>query len=421
MNVDIPNDLIPNLMNVSREFINVVKEIMYDKYYPNFYFEFREEEAYIFIKQVITKFYGIDYYNSEYKEMLDDLKNKKYDNNKPVIVISNYKKFLTLLVNIQKEVVKDFIMKNPYKSTSFPRYEMINNLKNIWLRMTSLDFNNPLDFLKKEYLMLYDDSLSEYKNEKYLGSVSSLDNNILTVKRNISKSYNECCKEIQIRLYDKKCYNPDYPYNYAELPVIRYGIYTKNGKKICKIGSIQNVASYEYDFVKYINKERYKLNSNIDDEYIKKVEPKSVLSLSIFIDILNKEGIYDIEIPSMHVLDYEYHKKYYKYQLIKLMKDWDLESRKKYPINYKEDIDKLSKVYKKEDIISEIKTERFIKTIERIMIHHNVFKIKSYPLEVDDMFHIEFMPFSKDNIDNDILKEIYDLIDNNYRNKEIYK
>ena len=64
MNVDIPNDLIPNLMNVTREFINVVKEIMYDKYYPNFYFEFREEEAYIFIKQVITKFYGIDYYNT---------------------------------------------------------------------------------------------------------------------------------------------------------------------------------------------------------------------------------------------------------------------------------------------------------------------------------------------------------------------
>ena len=414
----VSDDLIPNLKNLSREFINAMKEIMYDKYYPNFYFEFREDKVFTYMKKIIIDFYGEDYYNSEYKMMIDDLKNKNYDNNKPVLIINDYKKFLSLLLLIYKEVVKQFFIRTSYSSCPFPRFEIGNYLKNIWLRMTPLDFNDPLIFLKNEYLMLIDQTLSKYNDEQILGKLKSFNDDIITIKNIISHNWDENSKELRIKIFDNDNYDSCY---YINLPVVRYGIYSSNGKKICRIGSIQNIEFYKDSLSKYVDKVRYKLNSNIDKEYIEKVEPKNILSLSILIDILNKEGIYDIEIPSMYVLDYEYHRKYYKKLLDKFNEEWTLDKKKNLPRYYDDDKKQLSKVYKKQDLISEIKIERLIKTIERLMIHYNTFKIKSYPNELDNKFHIEFKPFTKDNINNDILKEIYDLVENSYKNMVLHK
>ena len=123
----------------------------------------------------------------------------------------------------------------------------------------------------------------------------------------------------------------------------------------------------------------------------------------------------------MYVLDYEYHRKYSKKLLDRITEEWTLDKKKNLPRYYDDDKKLLSKVYKKQDLISEIKTERLLKTIERIMIHYNTFEIKSYPNELDNIFHIEFTPFTEDNIDNDILKEIYILVGNSYENKSLHK
>ena len=150
------------------------------------------------------------------------------------------------------------------------------------------------------------------------------------------------------------------------------------------------------------------------------VEPNSILSLSLFINLLHKEGITDIEIPGLYVLDYEYHEKRNSIILNEFKKEWNDEKRKeRIPEVYQQNLEYMNKNYNKQDLISEIKTERFIRIFQRILYHFPKGKINSYPGEVDNLLHINIpIVKSKNEINGDILKEFYRLIESKYNENE---
>ena len=277
--------------------------------------------------------------------------------------------------------------------TGFPVYEKNNCFEQIWLRATPDDFNNPEEFLRKQVEMIKDKSFEKYDKETYLGKLTFLDDNIICVRNGIARTWDENSREFEITIYDKKHYNNTQLFNrpHCTLPVIRYGIYEKEGKKVCSISSIQSryqsLADKEQekrqDIKKKINRRKYKVNANVPEEYQDKVEPKSILAVSLFINILNQEGITDIEVPSMYVLDYEYHEKRSRKLLEDFKKEWTKDRKERSSLIYKEEANYLKRNYNKQDLISEIKTEGIIKKFQRILYHYSNGRIMSYPGELD--------------------------------------
>ena len=340
-----------------------------------------------------------------------------------MMIINNYKEFFNLLRQIYERDIELFFRRTDY--SGFPVYEKDNLFKEIWLRMTPEDFNHPEYFLKKQALMIKDETFHKFDKETYLGKLSFLDNNIICTKNGIARTWDENFREFQFIIYDKEYYHNNELFNrpHYTLPVIRYGIYEKEGKKICSIGSIQN-KNYEKDEEKglkrRINREKYKINKEINDSEVLTVEPNSILTLSLFINLLHQEGITDIEIPGMYVLDYEYHEKRNKVILKEFKKEWEDEKRReKFSKWYQQNLIYMDKNYEKQDLISEIKTERFIKIFQRILYHFPKGKINSYPGEADNLLHINIPIIkNKNDINGDILKEFYELVDRKYNENE---
>lgn len=421
----IDESLKPTFENVTREFIVYsMHELLFNDEIPNIGFEFTENEAVEFIEKILNDFVKKnDCFYKESKKIIDNIKHKEYKGNIPVMIINNYKEFFNLLRQIYERDIELFFRRTDY--SGFPVYEKDNLFKEIWLRMTPEDFNHPEYFLKKQALMIKDETFHKFDKETYLGKLSFLDNNIICTKNGIARTWDENFREFQFIIYDKEYYHNNELFNrpHYTLPVIRYGIYEKEGKKICSIGSIQN-KNYEKDEEKglkrRINREKYKINKEINDSEVLTVEPNSILTLSLFINLLHQEGITDIEIPGMYVLDYEYHEKRNKVILKEFKKEWEDEKRtEKFSKWYQQNLIYMDKNYEKQDLISEIKTERFIRIFQRILYHFPKGKINSYPGEADNLLHINIPIIkNKNDINGDILKEFYELVDRKYNENE---
>ena len=405
----IGEDLKPTLENVSREFIiKSMTKIMYDIYYPNFNFIFNENEAIKYIENVIKYNININL-DKDCQKLIKDLENKKYDNIKPCMIINDYKLFFNLLVELYKKVIEYYFKDVNNRESGFPQYEMRNYFTYIWLRMLPEDFNNPELFLRKQVDMMNNELMSKYDREIIVGNMPTLGNNLLSIKNCVSECWNENSNEFRIRIYDKETYRSEnYLNEYFTLPLIRYGIYEKNGVKVCSIGSIQNTLQYypEYYLHKIIERKKYKLNKNVDKKF-QDIEPKLLLSLVIFINILIKEEIYDIEIPCLYTIDNEYHKKWGK-QLINQFQERYKGIKKSY--FYEADKELIRRVYKKEDLISELKCDKYIKLFERLIYHYNDFEIIKYPLEIDSNLHIRLSKINS--INNEMLEDVNNLINN---------
>lgn len=412
----IADSLKPTFENVTREFIsNSMYEILFSDKIANFKFDFRQEEAIVFIEKTLqdyTNYY--EYYYEEADKILDSIKNKNNGNElQAVMVINNYKEFFESLRQIYEVVIDLFFERTGY--SGFHVYEMENFFKYIWLRATPEDFNNPEIFLKKQYKMIKDTTLKKYDNEQCLGILNFLDDNILCVKNGIARKWDEADRQMEFRIYDKNHYNNNelYVKPHYLLPLIRYGIYEKNGKKVCHIGSIQNdVYAYTGNTLdKKVNRKKYKVNDGVPEEQKESVDPKNIIALSLFINILHKENITDIEIPSMYVLDYEYHQKRRLDLLEKFENKWSSEEKKiKNPLEYEHDL----KVIKNNDenLISEIKSERLIKCFERLLHHYPNGSIKSFSTDLDNVLHISIpVCKSKNDIKGSVLQEMYGLVD----------
>lgn len=420
---------LPTFENVSREFIiDSLGKILCSDEIPNFKFEFREKEAIEFIENIIKQ-YTNSFKDSEYEKEIQAryekifyiIKQKTNENSEqPVMVVKDYEKFFEYLRQAYERHIELYFQRRK-DSTGFNRWEKNNFFEQIWLRATPNDFNNPEEFLKKQAEMIKDTTFEKYDEEIYLGKLECLNNHIICIKNGIARTWDENFRQMEITIYDKEHYNNKELWNrpHYTLPVIRYGIYEKDNKKICSIGSIQdkNGRTEQNHLKKKIDRQKYKVNKDIPEEYTWKVEPKNVIALSIFINLLHREGITDIEVPSMYVLDHEYHRKRNKYLLKEFKQEWirediwERQKREKYPEEYKEAYKSFLKTFRKQDLISEIKTERLLLTARRLLNHYSKANVTAYPEEVDNYMHMQ-IPIVKDatEINGDILKEFYKLV-----------
>lgn len=405
----------PTFENVTREFITeTLYKILFDKYIPNFKFEFREDEAINFIENVLRDYSEqYDFYKEKSQKILQAIKQKSDKNTTtPVMVVNNYKKFFELLRQFYEKDIELYFLRTGM--SGFPRYEKDNCFEQIWLRATPDDFNNPEEFLKKQVDMINDSTFEKYDEETCLGKIKFLDDHILCVRNCIARTWDENSREIEMTISDKDDYYHKDAFNRQSytLPVIRYGIYEKDGKKVCFIGSIQDKSdSYkETSLSKKVNRKRYKANEGISEEDTYHVEPKNILALSIFINLLSKEGITEIEVPSLYVLDYEYHKKRNGSILADFKIEWTEEDIKKYPDLYKRACYYFERSYKKQDLISEIKTERLLLTFRRLLQHYHNGSVTSYPGEADSFMHLHIpIVKSENDINGSVFKELYEL------------
>ena len=284
-NQTIADSLKPTFENVTREFITeTLYKILFSEELPNFRFIFTETEAIEFIEKTLSNYRNqfndksfVSSLEKKHRIILQRIKEKSNGNSiQPAMIINNYKDFFEQLRRFYEKDIELYFLRT--NMTGFAVYEKNNCFEQIWLRATPEDFNNPEEFLRKQVEMLKDTTFEKYNKETYIGKLKSLDNNILCIKNGISRTWDENSREIEINIYDKAYYNNTELFDrpHCTLPVIRYGIYEKNGKKVCSIGSIQNNSnsknSYEESSInKEVRKKSYKLNNGISEEYIEKV------------------------------------------------------------------------------------------------------------------------------------------------------
>lgn len=405
------DDLKPTFENVTREFITkTMYKILFSERIPNFRFDFREEEAINFIEDVLEK-------NSSKKEVntkiMEELKKGNEQNSElPIMIVKDYKKFFEMLKQYYEEDINLFFKRT--WAPMFREYEKNNCFEQIWLRATPDDFKEPEEFLRKQLIMAQDTTFKYYDAETYLGVWDLLEDKVLCVRNGIARTWDESLREMEFSIYDKQSFcdqrwEKRLPYI---LPLIRYGIYQKDGEKVCRIASIQNKSdeTEKNELRDKLNRKKYKANKGLEEEDTYKVEPKNIIVLSMFINLLHNEGISKIEVPGFYVLDYEYHIKRNKDLLEDFEEVWSKEKIEKKPEEYQKAKEDFNKRYQKQDLISELKTERLLLTVRRLLQHYKKGTIISYPGDADSFMHLD-IPIVKDEneIEGSIFKELYKL------------
>lgn len=409
----------PTYESVSREFVeSSLYSLLCDKSKTNFRMRFEEPDAMRYITSVLDETAkGGTYWERKAQEILKGLsRSEDLDDDTPVMVIRDYKEFFKGLTKLCEMNVHQHFKRT--KNTSFPWYERTNCMEQVWLRMAPEDFNDPENFLKMQVEMAKDTTFNKYDDETCLGQSKMLGDNYICIQNKVARTWDEASQEMEITIYDREHYhkeNKRYIPNY-KLPVVRYGIYEKNGQKVCRIFSIQTKdTESKNDVQKKVDRARYKVNDGVGEESTEKVEPKNLIALSIFINLLNMEGITKIEAQGAYVLDYEFHEKRNRRIIKDFNERWTDEKKQERPDMYKREKTYLDKSYGKEELISEIKTERFIKTFDRLLEHYPMGRVDSYPAGVDSNYHITIPKIkSKSEINSELLQEMYGLVAKQY-------
>lgn len=420
-------DIFPSYENVTYWFITEkLNKLMFLESDYRVYFEFREKEARDFIdeklkEQLRNKLIG----RIDYKRVMDAINPEgSREEDIPVVIVNDYKSFFDNLSKLFSIYVDEYFKRTTYKR--FPKAEKEYFLEDIWVRATPEDFQNPEEFLRRQIEMEENSIFDEYLEEQRIGPLDFLDNNILCAKNGYTGIHEEMGKEMQFTIYDKVFYDMDLPRKpCVTLPLVRYGIYEKNGKLVCRIGSIQNKELMKEPVVseealsKKFERVKYKANEGTTKEEQEQVETKKLLSLALFINMLHEKNITEIEVPSFYVLDYNYHIKFGSILDNDLKTLWTMYDIRKYNYEYRQQKEYAGRVIGKEDLISKIKSEKFLSTIMRILKHYPNGNITGYPGDGDSMLHLS-MPVIKneDEINGTIFKKLYSLQENSMNQKK---
>jgi len=383
----------PTLKNVVQFFANEIIPSFSDENSTDvdLKFEFTEEKA----QKLFDKFYS----------------NNKTSDNMNTIKVKDHIKFFNLLKDLY-ECEIDYYEK--FQNQPYDLYRMKSFFKDLWLRLTNLDFEDIESFLEKQIEMYKDKTFENYNEEKTLCSLNEVADLVLSVKNRNANTWDESPYELCFRLYDDYYIDSNYNKVFYELPKVRYGIYEHDGNKVCRLGSIQSTTlDYETDEYakKKINRLKYKIIDNKED--FEGIEPNKVLSFMLFLKMLKNNGIDKIEIPALYILDYNYHLKMDKVIDDKIKEHGDKKGNISVTIK-----DFYDAYYGKEDIISKSKSEDLF----RIGLKAKDYMDEIEVLDMDNRILLDISKINSDNINNDFIKYLYKKIgDPNIKKKKLVK
>ena len=261
--------------------------------------------------------------------------------------------------------------------------------------MSINDFNDPVLYVQRK--------------------IDFIDNKLLEDKT-IHSDYFEGDIIIEINPYGKET-----PYSFDPiivddndsyvLPIISYGI----SEGVCYIYAIQDYN--EHEKTKYhdkIKRKLYKLNSGVYEdesieykdykegkseyysENISDVPPSFILSLTLFLNEIYKNGITKVNVVPYLPIRYA--------NKIKVIARKVLRDGKKQNLNNMEKKNMFLELVDKQRYIQSNITEKFIRCFYRMNYHFSNVSITSLPMELDDSLHISLGEFME--CDNKILNEV---------------
>lgn len=202
---------------------------------------------------------------------------------------------------------------------------------------------------------------------------------------------------------------------YYNLPSISYGITLENGEKVCYVYSIlnpkekNNKTNNQNKYEKKIVREMYKLNAGVreqeSEEYknyingessyypenISDVSPSAIISLTVFLSLLEKENIKEIKVVPYLPLRY-------------LSRELSLRE-----IN---DSAKVEELKARNNYLQQNITDKFIRTFRRVNYHFPGLEINRYPYELDEYMGAS-LSLEESKFNNQILEEIYTNVNTN--------
>ncbi len=258
---------------------------------------------------------------------------------------SRFFHLLTDIVNASLE------LESKYTDRPSERSYAMYLMRRIWLRMGIEDVNNIESFLEKQLEFLKNHTLDNYD----FTIVDMFYDYKVKMKTISNPTWDESTRSMIFSITDEK--EEDY-----ELPHILYDIDKDNN---CYIYGVQS-AKYRHNSKK-IERKLYKINKGIENT---NVHPSRVYSLIYFINELKKKGITTIVVPSMQVLNYEYHQIMGERAKDDVVRIGNLLSTMPSVASlereYETAVNWYNKVYNREDTISRLKTEDLFNLMYRI-------------------------------------------------------
>lgn len=338
----------------------------------------------------------------------------KKDDNFPILMIKN-KKFFFAKLTEYLSIAIDKVKKFPNFSKDRERNKLKTLVTYLFVNATSEDFANPLELIDRNISFLKDDTFDYLNQGINIPLQNSFDGSIINIKNTDQSVFMETNNKINITLY-KEINNEKFEYI---LPNISYGIrLNSDNEKVCYIYSIINPKTKKEEKTKYskkVGRELYKLNSgvlNVESEDYKKykmgksdyypenisdISPSALLSLFIFISLLEKENITDIRAVT--------------YLPVRYLSREIIAQRQT-----NKDYTKL--FHDRNNELQNNITDKFLRTFNRLAFHFKGLKIIFLPYS--DFMKVELNKINHD-INNIILKDVYNSILNKLQDKNIKK
>lgn len=326
------------------------------------------------------------------------------DDFKPTLIINDKERFINLLC----EYVKLCDSYNNF----FSEYNLEGRIKGyltiMWSNATYEDFANPCLYIQK--------LINFYKNKLYGSEITIYNQNVESL--NGSDILIRDVKQ-DIRMETPYVFTPVLKNNDDEyiLPSISYGI----NKNICYIYAIQNKQKeISSSYQKKIKRILYKLNSGIldletteyidykngDDYYpenISDVSPATILSLSIFFDVLKNKDIDKVNVVTLLPIRAEARTKAYQKRCQYKKEQGKLTDK---------ELEKLLLEYERENLrICQNSSDKLIRNFRRLESQTSNSQITSFPMESDEYLHLNIKEYKygSNKILDDIIKKDYNI------------
>lgn len=361
---------------------NYINQIIIKDNIPKIIYEFTEEDYKKEIEPILEK----EHYKetTTYNKFLEEI-NK--ESNIPRIKIKNFNIFIQLLYTLYNKI-KEIDPLCPEE----------NIIGYILLRTTINDINDIEIFLKHQIEMI--DTIKAFKGleqEYNIGNINFLGNNPVTVQIQPTDTFNENSYEMKITVGS------------TILPLVRFGVYLNGTYPICSIGSIQNTLREEKN--KQLERAKYKLNEGIKET---NTEPKKIISLLIFLNIMEEYGLTTFEMHGHNIYDYKFHQNLSNYAYEQYTNA--LEKKDEFLIGiFSREKDKY---YNKEDIVSKMKTENLFNLVNRINEYYSNLEVLGYPYEITPDYRYT-IPTMEIKTNNKAVNEIHEKVHEAFKRLEL--